>query len=362
MAAPDTDAEEWRYSRVLGLDTAPFEPCEVAPTADGLPELAARALEALGEHCGHLVSVDGHLVSAMGCADAEAAGVTFGAAEDSEQLGAAASEAPDAFAAWNGALSASPLLLDVPCSTQLDQPFVVLHHVASDSASTFPRLRVRCGENSSVSLVEMFTSGDVESLVVPFTEVAVGPAARFFHTVVQLHTPRVWQVGTLAASVGQQATWTAGVARLGGSYSRLRVDCLLDGRGAAGDVAAAYLGTGDQMIDLRTFQEHRAADTTSNLFFKGALGDSAHSVYTGLIRIDETGPGSDYTRLLEELHPDFVHIFAAGRILESGGPELAGRLEADGYAPWTDSLPAEDAADDEPKRPEIDDPFADPLL
>ena len=42
-----------------------------------------------------------------------------------------------------------------------------------------------------------------------------------------------------------------------------------------------------------------------------------------------------YTRLLEELHPDFVHIFVDGRIVESGGPELADRLEASGYSAWT---------------------------
>jgi Fe-S cluster assembly ATP-binding protein len=41
-----------------------------------------------------------------------------------------------------------------------------------------------------------------------------------------------------------------------------------------------------------------------------------------------------YNRLLEELHPDVVHIFARGRILESGGPELATRLEVEGYAAW----------------------------
>jgi len=39
-----------------------------------------------------------------------------------------------------------------------------------------------------------------------------------------------------------------------------------------------------------------------------------------------------YTRLLEELKPDFVHILVKGRIVESGGPELADVLERDGYA------------------------------
>ena len=39
-----------------------------------------------------------------------------------------------------------------------------------------------------------------------------------------------------------------------------------------------------------------------------------------------------YVRLLEELKPDVVHILAAGRIVASGGPELADQLERDGYA------------------------------
>ena len=39
-----------------------------------------------------------------------------------------------------------------------------------------------------------------------------------------------------------------------------------------------------------------------------------------------------YARLLEELKPDFVHILAAGKIVKSGGPELADELEKSGYA------------------------------
>ena len=38
-----------------------------------------------------------------------------------------------------------------------------------------------------------------------------------------------------------------------------------------------------------------------------------------------------YNRLLHELKPDFVHILVKGRIVASGGPELAEELERDGY-------------------------------
>src|SRR5690348_3376816 len=38
-----------------------------------------------------------------------------------------------------------------------------------------------------------------------------------------------------------------------------------------------------------------------------------------------------YTRILRYISPDFVHVFVDGRIVEEGGPELADRLEAEGY-------------------------------
>ena len=41
-----------------------------------------------------------------------------------------------------------------------------------------------------------------------------------------------------------------------------------------------------------------------------------------------------YERILDEITPDRVHIFVDGRIVESGGPELAGRLENEGYEAW----------------------------
>ncbi|MEJ5255487.1 MAG: Fe-S cluster assembly ATPase SufC [Acidimicrobiales bacterium] len=41
-----------------------------------------------------------------------------------------------------------------------------------------------------------------------------------------------------------------------------------------------------------------------------------------------------YQRLLTELRPDRVHILVDGRIVDSGGPELAERLETEGYEAW----------------------------
>jgi Fe-S cluster assembly ATP-binding protein len=46
-----------------------------------------------------------------------------------------------------------------------------------------------------------------------------------------------------------------------------------------------------------------------------------------------------YQRLLNYIVPDFVHVLVNGRIVKSGGPELALELEEKGYS-WTEAEPA----------------------
>jgi Fe-S cluster assembly ATP-binding protein len=64
--------------------------------------------------------------------------------------------------------------------------------------------------------------------------------------------------------------------------------------------------------------------------------DALKIVSEGVNRVKEaTGMGvlliTHYTRILNYIKPDFVHVFVAGKIAEEGGPELAERLEAEGY-------------------------------
>jgi Fe-S cluster assembly ATP-binding protein len=64
--------------------------------------------------------------------------------------------------------------------------------------------------------------------------------------------------------------------------------------------------------------------------------DALKIVSEGVNRAKEnTGLGvlliTHYTRILRYIKPDFVHVFVAGKVAEQGGPELAERLEAEGY-------------------------------
>jgi Fe-S cluster assembly ATP-binding protein len=64
--------------------------------------------------------------------------------------------------------------------------------------------------------------------------------------------------------------------------------------------------------------------------------DALRIVSAGVNHVRETGIGTllitHYTRILRYIEPDYVHVFFDGRIVESGGAELAERLEDEGYA------------------------------
>jgi Fe-S cluster assembly ATP-binding protein len=64
--------------------------------------------------------------------------------------------------------------------------------------------------------------------------------------------------------------------------------------------------------------------------------DALRVVADGVNRVQEGGEVgilliTHYTRILRYIKPDFVHVFIDGRIAEEGGPELAERLEEEGY-------------------------------
>jgi Fe-S cluster assembly ATP-binding protein len=64
--------------------------------------------------------------------------------------------------------------------------------------------------------------------------------------------------------------------------------------------------------------------------------DALKIVSEGVNRFRERGDRgvlliTHYTRILNYITPDFVHVFVDGRVAEEGGPELAERLEAEGY-------------------------------
>jgi Fe-S cluster assembly protein SufD len=293
---PSTDEEVWRYSRVADIDLADWAAVTDVP-APGIPDAVAEVLAALPERAATVVVRNGFVVHAeidpLYAAKGLFAGRLVDGPHADESLGVVAGEGPDVFAALNDARHSDPVLVSVPAGVAIDRPVVVVDWVDADGSAVWPRLVVRLGADAEANVLDWHGSDDVAALVGPVIELDVARAARLGYTNVQLRGPRIWQVASQLSRVDADATLTSAQAGLGGEYARTRTDCRLVGRGATGSLQALYFGEGSQTLDFRTFQQHAAPDTTSNLLFKGALGEQSRSVYTGLIKVEKNARGTN---------------------------------------------------------------------
>ena len=273
---PSWELEEWRYSPVADLDFDRYEQHSEAALSD--QELDALRSEFNTPNLG--VTRNGVVVYTEGVVEATT---------NADRL-VASNE--DLFLDMNDVFTPTTLTVTAKNGAMVDQDIVVVHLIDADGAAVFTHLALDAGEAASFKVLEVFRSNDVAAFVNPQIEVRCAQASNVGYVARQELGPRVWQIGSQISEVDQQATFRSSIAAFGGEYARLRSDCRLIGRGAHGDLDAIYFGDGEQVLDFRTFQDHDAPDTTSNLLFKGVVDDSSRAIYTGLIRVAEEARGT----------------------------------------------------------------------
>ena len=383
---PTAAEEVWRYTPVGELRLETYRPAAAVGTAranggSGTAGDAGTALPTIGpaafDHDGLLgplrgrlgslsalvVICDGRLAATEITPAAAEAGLEVRVLADeaapARGLGDVLDDPADAFGLMNDAFCTAPLVVEIPARARLADPVAVVSVVRAGGLATFPRLAVVVGEGAEAKVVNALVSGDADGFVAPVAEIDVAPAARLEYLTLQELGPRTTGIDRTAAAVASQGHLVVGLAAVGGAYARSRVDCTLAGRGATGDICAMYFGDRDQVLDFRTFQNHLAPDTNSNLLFVGAVEDRARSIYSGLIRVGPDARGTDaqqtnrILKLSEEVWADSVpnleienndvrcaHASSVGPIdedhrfyLESRGvpPDVAERLIVEGF-------------------------------
>jgi Fe-S cluster assembly protein SufD len=289
VTMPSAEEEVWRYSRIADLDLDAYAPAaaDAAPATE-IPGPIQAALATVAVRGATVVVVNGRVA----VLEVNVPGVDVTVGRD--LLGSVMTEATDVFAELNGELARDVVTVRVAAGATVEAPVVVAHWSDTPNLGTFPRLVIDAAPDSQASVIDYHASEEgVPLFTAPVVEASVGRAARLGYLNAQNLGLRTWHIGSQVSTVDTDATFTSTCAAFGGDYARQRTDCKLIGRGASGKLRAVYFGEQEQMLDFRTFQDHAAPDTTSNLLFKGAVGGHSRSVYTGLIRVRKNAHGTN---------------------------------------------------------------------
>jgi Fe-S cluster assembly protein SufD len=294
LSWPSASEEIWRYSRIDDLDLDRYRPLTAdelgAAGVENAPGGGVLAAEA-GSRAGLVVVRDGRVVHHELDEGLAAKGVvvcgieTCGEEDVGRWLGTCSDASPDAFTVLHDAFMAGGAFVRVPKGVVVEQPIVVLHWSEGEGLASFPHTLVVAEDQSEVTVLDRFGSPNIEHLVDGVVELSVGEGAHVKYLSVQEHGPSTWSVVLQRAHVARDASLRSSAVALGGDYARLRSESLLTGEGAESDLLAVYFGDHEQMLDFRTLQDHDAPRTRSDLLFKGAVEDTARSVYSGLIRL-----------------------------------------------------------------------------
>ncbi len=299
---PTPTEEIWRYSPIDKLDLDRFRPMTAdelgAPGDERAPGGGPWAAEA-GERAAMIVVRDGRVVRHQIDPALEAKGVRvcdLATCEDDlvrESLGAASGASEDAFTVLHDAFLSGGAFIYVPPGVVVEQPIVVLHWSEGDGEVSFPHTLVVLGDGAEATVLDRFGSPTTEHLCDAVVELLVGDNAHLRYLSLQEHGPKTWHLGLQRAHVGRDATLRTSAVALGGDYSRLRSEALLSGQNAESNALAVYFGDDAQILDFRTLQDHDAPYTRSDLLFKGAVEDTARSVYSGLVRLRKSAQKSN---------------------------------------------------------------------
>jgi Fe-S cluster assembly ATP-binding protein len=122
----------------------------------------------------------------------------------------------------------------------------------------------------------------------------------------------------------------------GKEVKKAMTDLKMDETFAARNVNEGFSGGEKKRHEIVQMELLKPAFAVLDETDSGLDVDALKVVSEGVNRVkDETGMGvlliTHYTRILRYIRPDFVHVFVNGTIAEEGGPELADRLEDEGY-------------------------------
>jgi Fe-S cluster assembly protein SufD len=279
----------WEFTDISGLDLTAYQPVR-SPDEDGAGAQPAHPLFELEDVA---TLPDGVIVATIDEAYREHGEVLR------RYLGSLVT-ADDVFTMLNDSAEyRSGSFVYVPRGVAVQEPISLRTVHAQAGTLLHQRTLIVLEEGAQAEVWEQYLSGaeDLDGVFNVATELVLSGNSRLRYVCGQNLSERSWIFGAQRAEVGRDASLDWVALGFGSARGRVRMETRLGGEGAEARVTGAYASHARQHIDFDTTQEHAAANTTSDLAFRGVLQDRSTAVWKGNIIVD---PGAQKTDAFQE--------------------------------------------------------------
>ena len=299
LPLPTLKNEAWRYSNAKRITLAELHPAKPSAAAD--EELAIEQSRAVEGASARLVFANDRLIHRD--ADKLPAGVVCvslaEALRDHEALLKQHFMKREAFlgsakfSALHLAHVKAGTVVFVPKNVVVEHPIEIFHWVTEDSAAIFPHTLVVTAEHAQVKVIDHYRSTTGAPLLsCAVADIIAGAGSSITYVSSQELGEKGQALHLSSTATHRDAKAKNFQVQLGGEFSRSECVSDLVGENSRSDMLSVSMPVGDQLVDQRTLQRHLAPHTYSDLLYKNALYDRAHSIFSGLIHVFE---GAHYT-------------------------------------------------------------------
>ncbi len=207
----------------------------------------------------------------------------------------------DRIIAWHWADLPGALLLRLPANVELKSPVVIEERLALPSAEagslvSFPHLHIETGTGSKMAVLWSFEGAPILENATPIVNAGLsavaGKNSKLDITVRQALGKKVVFFLNDYLGADSDTQLILRESHLGAALTKSRAHARLTGSGAYVSLKGVFLADEGQHADIGTLQEHRAPNTDSKAFYKGAVRPGGRSIFQGLI---EVAPGASKT-------------------------------------------------------------------
>ncbi len=183
----------------------------------------------------------------------------------------------------------------VPRGVEVTLPIEAILTATGATGRVFGRTLVIVEEGAKATVIDRCLSPDLDGTVHGSTvvELFVADGGELEHVSVIGWGRGVHHHATIHAAAGKDARVRSVNVTLGGDVVRVEPTMYCRGTGADARALGLYFATGTQHFEHRVVSRHEAPQAYSNLLYKGAIQDTAHTVFFGNLVVPPGAPGTD---------------------------------------------------------------------